>query len=293
MAQQFDSDQQAKIQKGASMHTMLVSSIHEALFNNTFNENFCISSAPGMAKTFEMQLAIKQLADKPLIFEGAASYAGFIIEFATAVYLHIMQAKETGNTDPLRVVLDDCDVLFDKDNANATKKMFDSTKALIYTKPARNLMSMCTPLQKEALEYFSSPDKVGFRVPTDNVVFLIITNRHLHTHSEVARLQEGEAQHTKATELHAIRRRLNYEEINMQKQDIWGYVANIVLNNTICEKFMPDITEAQKMQILNWCELKWNKVTERNLSLIEKLTKDMVRFPDTYKDVWNNRYLEV
>lgn len=288
MAQIFDSDQQTKITKGKSMHLLLTQSIDEALNNNMFGENFCISSPPGMAKTFETQLAISKLPNKPLLFEGAASFPAFAIEFATAVYLH-----ETSNASgKLAVVLDDCDVLFEPKNANGTKKMFDSTKALKYTKMVSQLKSMCTDLQWEAIQHFSDDEKVGFSVPTDNVTFLIITNRHLHTHSQVERLMEGEAAHTKATELYAIRRRLNYEEINMKQDDLWGYIANVVWNNTICEKYIPNISKEQKIEILNWCENKWNKVTERNLSLVEKMTKDMIRFPDTYKDVWNNRYLE-
>ncbi len=289
MAQIFDTDQQNKIKKGKSMHLLLTQSIDEALNNNQFGENFCISSPPGMAKTYETQLAMGMLNNPPLLFEGAASFPAFAIEFATAVYLH----EQSGNKERLRVVLDDCDVLFEPKNANASKKMFDSSKKLQYTKMVSQLKSMCTDLQWEAIQHFSSDEKVGFSVPTDNVTFLIITNRHLHTHSQVERLMEGETAHTKATELHAIRRRVNYEEINMQKDDLWGYIANVVWNNTICEKFITNITKEQKLEILNWCENKWSRVTERNLSLVEKMTKDMVRFPDTYKDVWNNRYLEL
>lgn len=289
MAQIFDSEQTRKIQSGKAMHELLTNSIDEALNHNPFGENFCISSPPGMAKTFETQLAISKLSEQPLIFEGTASFPAFVIELATSVYLH----QQSGSKEKLRVVLDDCDILFEPKNANATKKMFDQSKKLSYTKMVSQIKNMCTDLQWQAIQHFSEADKVGFSVPTDNITFLIITNRHLHTHSEVDRLKEGEAMHTKATELHAIRRRLNYEEINMKIDDLWGYIANVVWNNTIVETYLPNATQSQKLEILNWCESKWSKVTERNLSLIEKMAKDMVRFPDTYKDVWNNRYLEL
>jgi hypothetical protein len=242
-----------------------------------------------MAKTYETQRALSNCTDIPLVFEGTASFPAFAIEFATAVYLH----EQSGNKNKLRVVLDDCDVLFEAKHTNATKKMFDQSRCLQYTKMVQQLKSMCTDLQWEAICRFSSEERVGFSVPTDNVTFLINTNRHLHTHNQVERLEEGSPLHTKATELHAIRRRVEYEEINLSKDDIWGYIANVVWNNTICEKHMPNITKEQKMEILEWCEKKWNKVTERNLSLVEKMTRDIVRFPDTYKDVWANRYLEI
>lgn len=289
MAQTFDSDQVSKMKKGKAMHELLLTTIDEALNHNPFGENFCISSPPGMAKTYETQQAMKKLKQPPLLFEGTASFPAFTIELATAVYLHEL----SGSKEKLRIVLDDCDVLFEPKNTNATKKMFDQSQKLQYTKLSKNLKSMTTDLQWEAIQHFSSEEHVGFSVPTNNVTFLIISNRHLHTHNEVERLMEGEAAHTKATELHAIRRRLNYEQIDMKKEELWGYIANVVWNNTICEKFISDISNTQKLEILEWCEKKWAKVTERNLSLVEKMTKDIVRFPDTYKDVWNNRYLEL
>ena len=69
-------------------------------------------------------------------------------------------------------------------------------------------------------------------------------------------------------------------------------MANIVLNEKICEKFKPAISIEEKIQLLEWLHARWDRVTERNLSLVEKLTKDMVRYPTAYKDIWN-KYLEV
>ena len=63
----------------------------------------------------------------------------------------------------------------------------------------------------------------------------------------------------------------------MNSNELWGYVANIVLNHLICEKFMPNISNALKEQILIWAFTNWDKVTERNLSLVEKMTKDIVQ----------------
>ena len=93
MAQIFDSEQEQKIAKGKSMHTMLVSTINEALNRNDQDLNYVISSPPGMAKTYETKLALANCTDIPLVFEGTASFPAFAIEFATAVYLH----EQSGN----------------------------------------------------------------------------------------------------------------------------------------------------------------------------------------------------
>jgi hypothetical protein len=70
-------------------------------------------------------------------------------------------------------------------------------------------------------------------------------------------------------------------------------VANVVINEQICEKFKPNISGAEKDQMMEWAYNRWDRVTERNLSLAEKMTKDMVRFPKNYKDIWAQNYLQV
>lgn len=289
LGQAFDQDQLHSIQKGKIKHDVLVNTINEALFNNPFNSNFILSSPPGLAKSYETTQALASLRAKgthaePVLFEGTASISMFIIEMATAVYL--------SGGKPITVVLDDCDVLFEDKNLNVAKKMFDDTKALKYNKHFRALKSLATDLQMQAMESFSSDDKAGFSVPLDTVTFLILTNRYFPTINEVESQESGTRKESKYTDLHAIRRRTEGETINMESSTLWGYVANIVLSAKICENFMPKITMQEKVQILEWLHSRWNRVTERNLSLVEKMTKDMVRYPSSYKDIWQ-KYLEV
>jgi hypothetical protein len=283
--QVFDKDQLHCINKGQVHRQVLQTQIHEALFNNPFNANYIISSMPGLGKSYETELAVKGMPIKPLVFAGTASMAAFTIEIATAVYL--------ANGAPLTVVLDDCDVLFEDKNVNATKKMFDDTRCLRYGKVAKGLYSSCTDLQIEAIESFGSDQSAGFSVPLHNVTFIILTNRHLPTVNEVSALDPSSNKASRAMDLHAVRRRTEYKEIEMKSEELWGYVADVVLHGKICEKFMPNIVSAAKEQILEWCWTNWDHVTERNLSLIEKMTKDIVRYPQNYKDIWKTNYLQV
>jgi hypothetical protein len=169
--------------------------------------------------------------------------------------------------------------------------MFDQTRALKYNKNFRKLSGLCTDLQFEAISSFSSEDKAGFSVPLNTVTFIILTNRHFPTINEVEKTIAGSAKETKLTDLYSIRRRTEYKEIEMDKHELWGYVANVVLNEKICEKFMPNINQQLKEQMLTWCFNNWDIVTERNLSLIEKMTKDVVRYPNDYLDIWSTNYL--
>ncbi len=284
--QHFDQDQLHYISKGAIHHQTLINRIDEALFNNPFNSNFVISSLPGLGKSYETQKALKKLTgSNPVIFEGSASMSAFAIEYATAKYLTKNQ--------PLYVVNDDCDILYEDKNVNIAKKMFDDAKILKYGRNFRGLKQFCTDLQFEALEYWhtQNPNSPGFSVPTTGTTFLILTNRHFPTINEVEKTESGSAKETKLTDLYAIRRRTEYKEIEMSSNELWGYVANIVLNEKICEKFMPNISIELKNDILTWAFNNWANVTERNLSLVEKMTKDIVRYPKAYKDIWKSEYL--
>jgi hypothetical protein len=284
--QNFDSDQTHYINKGIVHQTTLKNHINEALFKNPFNVNYILSSLPGLGKTWETEQALKLITDNPpLIFNGTPSISAFIVDIATAVYL--------SGKKHLVVVLDDCDLLFDDKNINIAKKMFDGSKVLKYTKQAKGLKPFCTDIQWAAIESFADPTKAGFEVSLKNVTFLILTNRYLHTVNDVDGMEAGTAKASKATDLYAIRRRNEYKAIEMPKLELWGYVANVVLNEQICEKWMPSITSAMKVQILDWIYTRWDRVTERNLSLVEKMTRDIVRYPKTYLDMWASNYLQI
>jgi hypothetical protein len=289
IGQAFDQDQLHSIALGKTKHDVLKNTINEALFNNPFNSNFILSSPPGLAKSYETEQALDKLRSQgthaePVVIEGTGTLPAFTIDMATAVFL--------SGGKPLTVILDDCDLLFEDKNLNTTKKMFDDTKALKYNKNFRALKGFCTDLQFEAIESFSSDDKAGFSIPLNNVTFLILTNRYFPTINEVEEQEGGTRKEAKYTDLHAIRRRTEGETIAMDNATLWGYVANIVINAKICEKFKPAITNQEKIQILEWLHARWDRVTERNLSLVEKMTKDMVRYPTSYKDIWK-RYVEV
>lgn len=284
MANYLDEDQTHAIKKGKLQQRILRDQITEALSNNPHRDNYVVSSPPGMGKSHETMNFVSGMSVPPILIEGNSGIFGLQIDIATARYL-------AGNKHMI-VVLDDCDVLFESKNINIAKKMFDQSRKMVYGKNFRNLKSQLTEIQYAACEHFSSEERAGFEVPTDNITFLILTNRYLPTVNQVKSYEEGSTKHTVATDLYAIRRRTQCNPIDMPDDILWGYVANVVLNENICEKFKADITNAEKHQLIDWLHKYWDKVTERNLSIAEKMTKDMLKYPDMYLDIWKNNYLD-
>lgn len=280
----FDNKQIHAINQGKVKQDILRGDLDAAFNNNVFNDNYLISSDPGIGKSYETaQILANKSGDEYILVEGSANMSAFTIELATAVYL--AQGK------PLTVVLDDCDMLFEDKNLNTAKKMFDDARALKYNKNFRALRGLCTDLQFAALESFSSEEQTGFSVPLNNVTFIILTNRKFPTINDVEKQEDGTTKEKRFTDLYAIRRRMQYQRIDMELTELWGYVANVVLNEKICEKFMPNITIDQKNQLLSWADKNWDKIAERNLSIVEKMTKDMVRYPNNYLDIWTANYI--
>lgn len=281
--QVFNKDQLHLISKGAIHRQTLRNQIDEALNHHSFNENYIISSLPGLGKSWELEQAIKQMPNRPTVFNGNNGIYTYTVDVATAVYLAQGQR--------IVIVNDDCDMLFEKANINTAKKMFDDTRILRYGKNYMSLKPICTELQFEALQSFAQDDKAGLDIPLHNVTFITLTNLHFHTVNEVEAQEPGSSKYDRYNGLYSIRRRTEYKEIQMPVMELWGYVADVVLNAQICEKFIPNISLGHKHQILQWCYAKWeNNITERNLSVIEKMTKQIVRYPNDYLDIWEQEY---
>jgi hypothetical protein len=171
--------------------------------------------------------------------------------------------------------------------------MFDDSRILRYGKNYTSLKSLCSEIQWEAVKSFADDTKAGIELDVSNVTFITLTNIHLQTVDEVEAQEDGSSKYEKYNARYAIRRRTTYKEIEMPSEELWGYVADVVLNEKICEKFIPSISQQHKEQILQWCFNKWDKgITERNLSIVEKMTMDIDNYPADYLDIWEQEYVK-
>lgn len=282
----FTGDQLDFIRKGNLYRKKLRTHLHEALNVNQFGDNYILSSLPGVGKTWEMEQMLSKMKNPPLVFRGSNGMFGYTIDIATAIYLN------GGPNRKLKVINDDCDVIFEDKNIDTTKKMFDDTRILRYGKNYKSLKGLCSDMQWDAICSFADDRRAGLDIDVRNVTFVTLTNMHLNTVDEVNAQELGTPRYERFNARYAIRRRTEYKHIDMDLNDLWGYVADVVLNEKICEKFWPQITQDYKEQILLWCWGKWKEgITERNLSIIEKMTKKIVQYPKDYLDVWEQEYV--
>jgi hypothetical protein len=284
----FSEKQLDYIKYGKNKYDFFVRDVEEAFTNNPFNDHYYIYSEPGYGKTFQTQHACSKHSIIPLKFEGSLGLFAFAADIAYAL------TKAPAGNSKIIAVVDDCDSLFNKgDHINTVKGMFDPARhALTYGKALTGALTSCLDEdQLYALMQFRTPGKSGFSIPTDRFTFMTLSNRPLASSVDIENATPSKQQEYK--DQNAIRRRVQYKDLTMDNETRWGYIAHVALNYDLAEKFKPDITKEEKIKMIKWCEpgARWDKVSDKNLSLIEKMTKDMIRYPKDYLNKWEADYL--
>jgi hypothetical protein len=276
------------VNQGRTEYEFFKADVEDALLNNTFNEHYIFQSIPGYSKTYTANFVANEHNVKLVKFEGSVGLFAFCADVATL----LLNAPD--DDSKIHCLFDDCDSLFAKgDNLNTLKGMFDGDRNVLrYGKQLGGQYHQLDDTQKEAIDVFRTEGRSGFEIPTDRLVFITLTNKHFPTADEVQNASDSKKDYYGG--LNAIRRRVQFKDVKFEPGVDWGYCANILLNGKLAEQWKPNITEDEKIEILKFTSPtnNWNKLTERNLSLFDKMVKDMVRFPDNYYDRWISQYIK-
>lgn len=285
----ISTQEQFYIEQGKAEYEFFTNDVKEALLNNTFGDNFFFYSPPGYSKTFTTN-QIAQQFNIPLVkFEGGVGYFAFCADVATTL---LAAPKDDSK---IYCLFDDCDSLINSkgDTLNSIKALFDpDRKVLAYRKMLTSQYHSLDDTQKAALDHFREEGRSGFSIPVDRFVFITLSNTPLSTADDIENATASKKQHH--MDLAAIRRRIQYKDVVFNPGVDWGYCANILINSNLAERWKPDITDEEKLEILKFTSPtnNWFKMTERNISVFDKMVKDMVRFPDYYYDRWISQYLK-
>ena len=276
------------IEEGKKEYNFFRADVEDALLNNPFGDQFLFRSPAGYAKTHTTN-EVAELNNIPLVkFEGSLGLFAFAADVATV----LLNAPK--DDSKIYCIFDDCDSLFDKgEELNTLKGMFDpNRRVLSYGKQLGSQYAQLDDVQKAAIDEFREEGRGGFKIPTDRFVFITLTNRWFPNADDVENANDSKKSYYAG--LAAIRRRVQFKEMTLDKGVDWGYCAHIFLNYPLAERFFSEITEDQKLEILKFTSPtnQWYNLHERNLSIFEKMVKDIVRFPDNYYDRWVSQYLK-
>jgi hypothetical protein len=236
-----------------------------------------IYSPPGLGKTYTVNESLKTL-DLPFFeLSGAVSMFAFGVSLATIKFK--MPKDKT-----IIVSVDDCDgILKNEENINIMKNVLSGKRIFAYEKSLQSQIGNLTPLQQQAIQFHSTDDRMGFSVPTDNMIFIFTSNFRLPDDDEVKDAREkGGSKNILKVHRNAIRSRCRTMDFDLTKDQHWGWMADVTLN---CE-LNSSLSSDDKHIILDWIWNNWEKMTERSIRTIEKMAETMCEEPDDYNMSW-------
>jgi len=284
--QVFGAELQAAHIMGQSYRDMFVENVDS--FFKRMNHHLYIAGQPGVGKTYSVEDIAKSYPKIYLLkIAGKMTPWAFIKTIATNLY-------KLPKTMKLAVYIDDMNNIFKSNSEflDIFKIAMDkvSGDCLEYNTSLGSQYASCEEFEKEAIDHFKNldPTRTGFSVPFDGrVKFIFTMNTPLPGKQEMSKLEEGSDKWIKLNNRAAIRSRVTYEDLVMNKQTYWGWICHVVWNNP--SSMCVGATEEQRYEMLMWLWDNWDVVSETSLRFVEeKMWDTMQQYPkaNQYRTRW-------
>jgi len=242
-------------------------------------------SPPGLGKTFTVQNHLRDSGISYFKVAGNVSMFAFGIQLAVINY-------QNPDMEPVVIFVDDCDeILKNEQNCNTMKNVLDGSKVFTYEKSLSSQRSNMTDVQQDAIDYYQVQGKMGFTVPTDNLIFVFTSNFKLPVDDEVQSAREkGLSKSVLLAHRNAIRSRCRVADFDLTPAEQWGWIADVVWNTNCLDCYR--MNNFQKQVILDFLWYYWDSLTERSIRLVEKMAETMVGYPNNFRTLWEIDYLK-
>lgn len=283
----FGVTKEQAIQKGMqnrSRFLQIVDKLATIRNEDKYPHNF-IYGYPGIGKSYEIRNRLADTGTKHVMVTGNVSMFAFGVQLAVINFLN-------PNQERIIVFCDDVDTLVANEiSCNMLKSALHGPKVFTYEKSLQSQWSNLSEVQKEAIRYHQDDEKMGFQVPTGSMSFLIVSNIQLPTDDEVRHAREkSKSKSSLLAHKNAIRSRCMVQDFSLSNAELWGWIADVVLNTTCLDGL--NLSVEQKESILDFIWDNWESLTERSIRLIEKMVIIMQEYPDTYMSVWEIDFLK-
>jgi hypothetical protein len=280
--EQFGDELHACLLKGQSYRALFVEQVED--FFKRMKHHLYAAGQPGVGKTYIVELIAQQYTNVYLLtIKGTMRPWAFIK--LVAVTLHTLPKNKK-----LAIYIDDMNHIF-----KANSEFLDMFKIAMDKKSGDRLeynvslgpqYEACEDFEKEAIDYFKSldPNRTGFVIPfNDRVKFIFTMNTPLPGAQELAKEKQGTDRWIKLNNRSAIRSRVSYEDLVMDKETHWGWMADVIWHSpkTMCVGATAD----QRYEMLIWLWDNWQSVSEHSLRFVEEKMWDIM---EQYSD--RNQY---
>jgi len=240
---------------------------------------------PGIGKSYEITKHLNETGAKYLMVTGNVSMFAFGVQLAVINFLN-------PNQERLIVFCDDVDTLVSTESScNQLKSALHGPRVFTYEKSLQSQWSNLSDLQREAIKHHQEDGKMGFQVPTSTMSFILVSNIQLPTDDEVRLAREkSKGKASLLAHTNAIRSRCMVQDFSLTNAELWGWIADVILNTSCLDQF--NMSDEEKLIILDFLWDNWDSLTERSIRLIEKMAIIKNEYPETYESVWSIDFLK-
>jgi len=240
---------------------------------------------PGIGKSYEITKHLNESGTRYLMVTGNVSNFAFGIQLAVINFLN-------PNQERIIVFCDDVDTLVSTESScNQLKSALHGPRVFTYEKSLQSQWSNLSELQREAIKHHQEDGKMGFQVPTSTMSFILVSNIQLPTDDEVRLAREkSKGKASLLAHKNAIRSRCMVQDFSLTNGELWGWIADVILNTSCLDQF--NMNDEEKLIILDFLWDNWDSLTERSIRLIEKMAIIKKEYPETYEIVWGIDFLK-
>ena len=212
--------------------------------------------------------------------------------------IHKATQKEIDALPNIVVFCEDIPNMLKDDFANLMRITLDEGKTgdvIDYNISLGGQYKQSDKYERDAIDHFRSPAKVGFNIPLyGKVKFIFTMNSRLADENEVTAFKKHSKKNASKSLIEkleteaAIRSRFgNYHDLSMTKDEYWGWIADLIIN----EKILPGATKKDMKEIITFLYDKWEAIPDRSIRYVKNvlwrfLLKSKKRPGFDYKARW-------
>lgn len=284
MLLQLSSKQRAAIETGKVKRSRLIRATKQAANQAKTDEkpiHYYIYGPSGIGKTYQTEKAVNETGVVHHTISGNVSMMAFGINLAVI--------KHMNPNDKIVVIIDDCDELLkDTSNINQMKGLLDKNKYSYNKRFHINSVGEEGTLEHDAVLECITEGRQGFEVDCSNFTFVVTSNIRL-AYDDTAEEGDDSKKAARARHLSAIRGRCSTKDFDMSKEEKWGNLAYVTLEDGACNK----CDEQQKIYILDYIWSNWDNMTETSIRTVEKMARILdLEGEENIKDAYDSDFLK-
>ena len=291
MLLQLSSKQKSAIQAGMLKRNRLIRATKQAANQVNLDEkpiHYYIFGPTGIGKTYLSLKAVKESGVDFFTINGNISMYDFCINLGVIAHQSL--------NNKIIVLINGCDeILKDAKSISQIKGLLAENKISYKSRVILSTLGEEDSITFKAIKHWQNRNDIGFTVDTSNITFLITSSIKLPYSGDADAIVEkngglDNTQSIRTRYLAGIRGTCEIIDLDMTKEEKWGNLASICLEDGACKDCN---TEEEKIFILDYIWNNWDNMKETSIRTAEKMARTLkLEGPDGIVDAFNADFLK-